>query len=77
MDRATLEEYLAKAEEYISSAVRMIERQTVVVARLKENGRPTKDAQELLERFERSCQSMRADRDLIQGLLRRADGMLN
>ena len=65
-----LEEYLAKAEEHISSALRMIERQRVVVVRLKENGEPTEDAQQLLERFELSFQSMLADRDLIQRLLR-------
>jgi septal ring factor EnvC (AmiA/AmiB activator) len=67
LDKATLEEYLAQAEDHIDDARRRIERQRTVLAQVDNAHR--EQAQELLERFEWSLQSMLADRELILKML--------
>jgi septal ring factor EnvC (AmiA/AmiB activator) len=67
LDKATLEEYLAQAEDQIDDARRRIERQRTVLAQVNDADR--EQAQELLERFEWAFQTALADRELILKML--------
>jgi hypothetical protein len=72
MDRGTLEQYLAQAEDRIDTSRRLVERQSTLIVRLKEDGHAIDDAEELLDQFERSLRMMIVDRDVILRLLRSA-----
>ena len=70
MDRATLEQFLAEAEDHLDAATRRLERQARIVAQLKQRGHNTRLAEALLVQFERSYQTFLSERDVIARSLR-------
>ena len=72
MDKATLQQYLAQADDHIDGARRRIERQTRLAAQLRVDGHDTRMAEQLLQQFEDTLRTLQTDRDLIADLLRRA-----
>ena len=70
MDRATLEQFLAEAEDHLDAAIGRLERQARLVAQLKEGGHDTRLAEALLVQFERSYQTFLSERDLIARSMR-------
>ena len=70
MDRATLEQFLADAEDHLDAATRQLERQARLVAQLKEGGLNTRLAEALLVQFEKSYQTFLRERDLIARSMR-------
>jgi hypothetical protein len=72
MDKVTLQQYLTQAEDHIDNAHRRIERQTQLVTRLGADGHDTALAERLLKQFKETLQTLRADRDLFESLLRSA-----
>jgi hypothetical protein len=65
MKRSSLEQYLAQTDDHIDRATERLERLSRTAIQLKEAGRDTQMADELLTQFERSLQVLRTDRDLI------------
>jgi hypothetical protein len=65
MERITLQQYLGQTDDHIDRATERIERQSRIAARLREAGRDSQVADELLAQFERSLQILRTDRALI------------
>jgi hypothetical protein len=65
MDRTTLKQFLTEADDHLDLAARRIERQSLVVRRLRDGGHDASMAEELLAQFERTRQSFLVDRELI------------
>lgn len=65
MDKATLQRYLAKAEERVVLGEEHIARQRAVLARLAGDGHDTTRAEELLRTYEESQALHVADRDRL------------
>lgn len=72
MDKKTLRQYLSQAEDHIDDARRRIERQTQLASQLKAHGHDTVMAEQLLKQFKDTLQTLQADRDLIEDMLRLA-----
>jgi len=70
MDRATLEQFLAQAEDHLDAATRRLERQARLVAQLREGGHNTRLAEALLAQFEQSYRTFLSERDLIARSMR-------
>ena len=65
MKRSLLEQYLGQTDDHIDRATERLERLSRMAVQLKEAGRESQIADELLAQFERSLQILRTDRDLI------------
>ena len=66
MDRAMILEHLAQSEEHISVGERHIANQLVLIARLERDGLNSKDAKDLLARFQAILGEHVAHRDRLR-----------
>jgi hypothetical protein len=66
MDRTTLREHLALAEQSVREGVRHIERQRQLIDQLRRAGHDNRTAQELLRSFEQSQSTHLAKRDRLR-----------
>ena len=73
MDKTTLQQYLAQAEDHIDGARLRIERQTRLAGQLKADGHDTAMAEQLLKQFKDTLRTLQTDRDMIADLLRLAE----
>jgi hypothetical protein len=69
MDRRTLRHYLAQADDQIDHATERLERQARIIEQLKSAGRDATGDEELMARFERTLEGIRAERRAIIDLL--------
>ena len=74
MDRRTLRHYLAQADDQIDHATERLERQARIIERLKSAGRDATGDEELMARFERTLDGIRAERRTIIDLLEALKG---
>jgi hypothetical protein len=74
MKRSLLEQYLGQTDDHIDRATERLERLSRMAVQLKEAGRESQIADELLAQFERSLQILRSDRDLILRALTEIEG---
>jgi len=71
MKRRILRQYLGQTDDDIDRATERLERQARIATQLREAGRDTGIADELLSHFERSLRTLRDDRALILHALER------
>jgi len=69
MDGVTLRYFLDQTDDYIDQATQRRERQSRIIAQMKEAGQDSAQAEELLAQFEMTLASLRAERQMIQHLL--------
>jgi hemerythrin len=65
MDRASIAEYLRKAERHVDLGREHVHRQREIVSELERDGHDATLARELLEQFERALADHVSDRDRL------------
>lgn len=71
MDKATLRQLLTQAEDHIDDARRRVEQQESLTRTLGNDGHDTAIAEQVLKQFKETLQTLQADRDLIEDMLRK------